>query len=157
MREVSLVRLEQLVLGVAHESRPALAKSNPTVLFVDWGHRSLVVTARLVAWFVAPNVVIGHAAVCFGSVARYLGRLALTMGERDRALEHLRHAVDSSAALRAPGQLAHARLDYALALGAGRDGSRARTLIEQAAAAAAELELPLVARRAESLASPHGG
>jgi hypothetical protein len=38
MCEVSLRRFEQLVLGVAHELRPALAKGNPTVLFVDWGH-----------------------------------------------------------------------------------------------------------------------
>ncbi len=102
------------------------------------------------------NVVIGHGAVCFGSMARYLGRLALTFDERDLALEHLRRALDSSASLRAPVQLAHARLDYAQALGAGRDGGLARTLIEQAAATAAELELPLVARRAESMASPHG-
>jgi DNA-binding SARP family transcriptional activator/tetratricopeptide (TPR) repeat protein len=103
------------------------------------------------------NVVIGHGAVCFGPVARYLGRLALTIGERDQALEHLRRAVDISAALRAPVHLAHARLDHAAALGAGGDWSRARTLIEQAAATASELELPLVARRAESLASVHGG
>jgi hypothetical protein len=53
--------------------------------------------------------------------------------------------------------LAHARLDYALAVRAGGDDRRARELIEQAAATAAELELPLVARRAESLASAHGG
>jgi len=89
--------------------------------------------------------------------ARAMLERALTIGERERALEHLRHAVDSSAALRAPVQLAHARLDYAVALGANGDRGRARTLIEQAAATAAELELPLVARRVESLASPHRG
>jgi hypothetical protein len=103
------------------------------------------------------NVVIGHGAVCFGSVARYLGRLALTVGERDLALEHLRQAVDSSAAMRAPVHLAHARLDHATALGAGGDWSAAQTLIEQAAETASVLELPLVARRAESLASMRGG
>jgi tetratricopeptide (TPR) repeat protein len=102
------------------------------------------------------NVVIGHGAICFGSVARYLGRLALTVGDRDLALEHLRHAVDASAAMRAPVHLAHARLDYAVALGAGGDWSAADTLIEQAAETAAVLELPLVARRAESLASVRG-
>jgi DNA-binding SARP family transcriptional activator len=103
------------------------------------------------------NVVIGHGAVCFGPVARYLGRLALTVGERDLALEHLRRAVDSSAAMRAPVHLAHARLDHAAALAAGGDWSAAHTLIEQAAETAAVLELPLVARRAESLASMRGG
>jgi DNA-binding SARP family transcriptional activator/tetratricopeptide (TPR) repeat protein len=103
------------------------------------------------------NVVIGHGAVCFGSVARYLGRLALTIGERELALEHLRHAVDASAAMRAPVHLAHARLDHASALGAGGDWSAARTLIEQAAETASVLDLPLVARRAETLASIRRG
>ncbi len=103
------------------------------------------------------TVVVGHGAVCFGPVARYLGRLALTLGERDRAAEHLRQAVEASAALRAPVLLAHARLDYAAALGPGGDGTSARTLIDQAAATATVLELPRVARRAESMASLHGG
>ncbi|MGI8715237.1 MAG: ATP-binding protein [Solirubrobacteraceae bacterium] len=94
------------------------------------------------------NVVIGHAAVCFGAVERYLGRLALTTGRRDDALVHLGRAITSSAGLRAPLQLAHARLDYAIALGGGNE---ARRLIEQAAAAASELEWPLVARRADAL------
>jgi tetratricopeptide (TPR) repeat protein len=102
------------------------------------------------------NVVIGHGAVCFGSVARYLGRLALTVGKRDLALEHLRQAVDSSTAMRAPVHLAHARLDHATALVAGGDWSAAQTLIEQAAETASALDLPLVARRAESLSSMHG-
>jgi tetratricopeptide (TPR) repeat protein len=103
------------------------------------------------------NVVIGHGAVCFGSVARYLGRLALAIGERELALEHLRHAVNASAAMRAPVHLAHARLDHASALGAGGDWSAAQTLIEQAAETASVLDLPLVARRAETLASMGGG
>jgi hypothetical protein len=42
MREVSLGRLEQFVLGISRESRPTLAEGNPAVLFVDWGHRSSV-------------------------------------------------------------------------------------------------------------------
>jgi len=103
------------------------------------------------------NVVIGHGAVCFGSVARYLGRLALTIGEPDLALAYLRQAVDSSASMRAPVHLAHARLDHATALGAGGDWTVAQTLIEQAAETASALDLPLVARRADSLASMRGG
>jgi tetratricopeptide (TPR) repeat protein len=102
------------------------------------------------------NVVIGHGAVCFGSAARYLGRLALTIGEREQALEHLRHGVDASAAMRAPVHLAHARLDYASALAAGGDRAAARPLIEQAAEAASALDLPRVARRAERLAGGGG-
>jgi hypothetical protein len=47
MCEVSLCRVEQLLFGIAHELRPALAIGNPAVLFVDRGHRSSVGTARL--------------------------------------------------------------------------------------------------------------
>ncbi len=104
------------------------------------------------------NVVIGYGAVCFGPVERYLGRLATVMGRRsggDRA--SARRDRDREQALRAPVYVAHARLDLAAALSLGGDGSEPRTLIEQAAATAAELDLPLVARRAESLASPLGG
>lgn len=103
------------------------------------------------------NVVIGHGAVCYGPVARYVGRLALTIGRHDEAVALLRQAVDASAALGAVVQLAHARLDYATALGAGGDWAQARPLIQQAAATASQLELALVARRAESLASLHRG
>jgi DNA-binding SARP family transcriptional activator len=103
------------------------------------------------------NVVIGYGAVCFGPVAHYLGRLAMTVGRREAAVQHLRSAIASSTALRAPVHLAHARLDLAAALGAGGDWEQARPLIEQAAATGTELELPLVGRRAELLASPLGG
>jgi len=38
MSEVSLRRVEELLLGAALELRPALAVGNPVVLSVDWGH-----------------------------------------------------------------------------------------------------------------------
>ena len=41
---------------------------------------------ELLAPYRSGNVVIGLAAVCMGSAARYLGRLATTIGDRDRAL-----------------------------------------------------------------------
>jgi hypothetical protein len=41
MSEVSLRRVEELLLGVALELRPALAVGNPIVLSVDWGHSSV--------------------------------------------------------------------------------------------------------------------
>jgi tetratricopeptide (TPR) repeat protein len=100
------------------------------------------------------NVVIGYGAACFGPVSRYLGRLALTIGRRDEAIDHLRRALDASAGLRGPILLAHARIDLAAALGSGTE---ARELIEQAAAVASELELPRVARRADALTSLRGG
>jgi DNA-binding SARP family transcriptional activator len=94
------------------------------------------------------NIVIGMATVCLGSVARYVGRLALTIGERTAALEHLRYAIEANRALAAPVQLAHTQVDLAQALGAGPDG------LAMAAAArrtADDLHLPAVTRRLEQI------
>jgi hypothetical protein len=38
MSEVSLRRVEELLLGVALQLRPTLAIGDPVVLSVDWGH-----------------------------------------------------------------------------------------------------------------------
>ncbi|MGZ6313707.1 MAG: ATP-binding protein, partial [Candidatus Limnocylindrales bacterium] len=95
--------------------------------------------------FADTNVVIGLGAVCLGATSRYLGRLALTLGRRADAVAHLRHAVAANASLQATVELAHAQVDLASALGAGRE---AVEMLEAAEAAAAELRLPAVARRA---------
>jgi hypothetical protein len=90
------------------------------------------------------TVVIGIAAVCLGSTARYLGRLATTMGQPAVAREHLEHALRVNEALQARPQLAHAQLDYAQALGRG---ARSKGLIAAAGETADELGLPAVKRR----------
>jgi DNA-binding SARP family transcriptional activator/tetratricopeptide (TPR) repeat protein len=90
------------------------------------------------------SVVIGIAAVCLGSTARYLGRLALTMERREAGLAHLEQALVVNAGLGAPVQLAHTQLDLALALG---DGDRARELTEAAGRTARELAIPALSRR----------
>jgi tetratricopeptide (TPR) repeat protein len=108
--------------------------------------------ARLIYELLLPyrmvNVVIGLAAVCLGATARYLGRLAATMGNREEATALLERAIARNGALHAPIQLAHAQLDYASLIGRG---ARARDLLEAAARTAQELDLPLVAARAERL------
>ncbi len=91
------------------------------------------------------NVVIGLAAVCQGSAATYLGRLASTMGSRSEAIAYFERALVANAALRAPVRLAHTQLAYAQALGGGRE---AADLKAAAARIAQELGLPAVARRA---------
>ncbi|MBV8953577.1 MAG: AAA family ATPase [Solirubrobacterales bacterium] len=96
------------------------------------------------------NVVIGLGAVCLGSTARFLGRLAATMDSQDAAAEHFERALAGNAALNAPVYLAHTQLDYARLLGA--DDPKARTLVSAAARAAEERGLPAVARRAAELA-----
>ena len=95
------------------------------------------------------NAVIGLAAVCLGSTERYLGRLAATMGDADRARTHLEHAMRANRALNAPVMLAHAQLDYAALDPAD---PRSHALVRAAADTADRLELPAVARRAAALA-----
>jgi tetratricopeptide (TPR) repeat protein len=92
------------------------------------------------------NVVVGLAAVCLGATGRYLGRLAIAMGERAEAIELLEGAMERNRVLTAPIHLAHTQLDYARALG---PGPRAGELLEAAQRTAQELELPFVARRGE--------
>ena len=76
------------------------------------------------------NVVIGLAAVCLGSAARYLGRLAAVMGRGEEAAEHFERALVANAALKAPVFLAHTQIDFAQSLG---PGPRAAELTEAAA------------------------
>jgi hypothetical protein len=45
MSEVNLCRVEELLLGIALQTRPALTKGDSVVLSVDWGHLSSVVAA----------------------------------------------------------------------------------------------------------------
>jgi tetratricopeptide (TPR) repeat protein len=96
--------------------------------------------------FAGLNVVIGLAAVCLGSAARFLGKLALTMGQPEDAAEHFEQALAANARLQAPLWLAHTQFEYGQALG---PGARGRRLIDEAAEMAARLGLTALARRAE--------
>jgi DNA-binding SARP family transcriptional activator len=94
------------------------------------------------------NVVIGLAAVCLGSAARFLGKLAATIGRAGEARGHFERALEANAKLQSPVFLAHTQLDYAQALGRERSASK---LIAAAERTAAELGLPAVGQRAEAL------
>jgi DNA-binding SARP family transcriptional activator len=93
-------------------------------------------------------VVVGLGAICLGAVSRYLGCLALAVGRRGDAQEHLRRAVAANTRLGAVVELAHAQLDLAQALGGGAE---AANLIAAAEAVAADRALTKVARRAAQL------
>jgi tetratricopeptide (TPR) repeat protein len=95
------------------------------------------------------NVVIGLAVVCNGSAARYLGRLAATMGSERDATAHFERALVADAALKAPVCLARTQLAYASML--GPDSPRARALLASATATAEKLQLSAVLRRAAQL------
>jgi tetratricopeptide (TPR) repeat protein len=94
------------------------------------------------------NVVAGIAVICLGSAARYLGKLAATIGRGREAAEHFERALEENARLKSPVLTAHTQLDYAAALGSGLRASR---MIADASDTAAELGLPSVALRAERL------
>jgi tetratricopeptide (TPR) repeat protein len=100
------------------------------------------------------TVVVELAAVCLGSVARYLGRLATVLGRTEDAAGHLQRALECNATLAAPVLVAHTQLDYAELLGAD---DRSTELIDSAAQTAAGLGLARVARRAAHLRDAGAG
>ena len=99
------------------------------------------------------NVVIGFAAVCLGSAASYLGKLAATMGRDEEAARHFERALQANQELRAPACLARTQVDYARAL---HGDPRAEELLAAAARTAQELGLGAVARKAAALESAPG-
>ena len=105
---------------------------------------------ELLAPKAAVAVVAGAGVLCFGAAAGWLGVLALTAGDRRLAREHLAEAVEINRAMRSWLPLAYVQVEYARALG---QGSRARTLLGEARAAAAALGVPRLARRAETVAA----
>jgi hypothetical protein len=103
--------------------------------------------------YAAVNVVIGLAAVCLGSAASFLGKLAATMGRADLAAQHFEGAIQANTALQAPVCLARTQVDYARALG---EGSRSEELLEAAADTAARVGSGSVARRVAALRTRPG-
>jgi DNA-binding CsgD family transcriptional regulator len=72
------------------------------------------------------NVMIGHLVSCYGAADRYLGMLAATLGESDRAEEHFERAMGLNRRMGALTWLAHTEYEYARFLLASRSGERAR-------------------------------
>ena len=107
---------------------------------------SAAILYELLTPFAKLNVVIGLAALCLGSAARYLGKLAVTLGEEKAAGDHFETALEANARLKAPLWLAHTQLDYGHALGRA---ARGRRMVGEARDAATRLGLTALARRAE--------
>jgi DNA-binding CsgD family transcriptional regulator/tetratricopeptide (TPR) repeat protein len=80
------------------------------------------------------NVMIGHLVACYGSADRYLGMLAATLGEWNRAEEHFELAIELNRQMEATTWLAHTYYEYARMRLAGRRDDRARiaALIDEA-------------------------
>jgi DNA-binding CsgD family transcriptional regulator/tetratricopeptide (TPR) repeat protein len=81
------------------------------------------------------NVMIGHLVACYGTADRYLGMLAATLGEPERAEEHFEQAMEQNRRMGASTWVAHTAYEYGrFLLGRGRGSSdRAEALLGEAA------------------------
>jgi hypothetical protein len=100
------------------------------------------------------NVVVGLGAVCLGSVATFVGRLAAVIGRKREAGALFEQGLVANTALRAPLCVARTELEYARALG---PGPRGEDLIAAAERAATRLGVDKLTRDAEQLRSVWAG
>jgi DNA-binding CsgD family transcriptional regulator/tetratricopeptide (TPR) repeat protein len=101
------------------------------------------------------NVMIGHLVACHGAADRYLGMLAATLGESERAEEHFERAMELNRRMGAVTWLAHTAYEYARMLLARGPGERARAgaLLGEAAALAERIGMPALLGRVRALGS----
>jgi DNA-binding CsgD family transcriptional regulator/tetratricopeptide (TPR) repeat protein len=102
------------------------------------------------------NVMIGHLVVCYGAADRYLGMLAATLGEWDRAEDHFEQAIALNRRMEMRTWLAHTEYEYArmlLAQGPS-EGDRATTHLSRAAELAADIGLSALSSRVAALGAP---
>jgi DNA-binding CsgD family transcriptional regulator len=99
-------------------------------------------------------VEIGHGVACYGAADRYLGLLAATLGDPDRAVEHFEQALAFNRAMGASTWVAHTLYAYGRTLrarGRDRDDERASALLTEAATLAERIGMPMLLARARAL------
>jgi DNA-binding CsgD family transcriptional regulator len=99
------------------------------------------------------NVMIGHLVACHGAADRYLGMLAATLGEAERAEEHFERAMELNRRMGAVTWLAHTAYEYGrllLTRGPG-ERDRADALLGEAAALAERIGMPALLGRVRAL------
>jgi tetratricopeptide (TPR) repeat protein len=138
--------------------------SNATaaVLAGVWAELGLRDEAARLAETLAPyhDQISSHPGIWHGSFAHHLGRLAAALGRFDEAEAHFAAAATTHERLGAPGWLARTRLEWArmcLTRALPGDAAAARSLLTQARAAAGELGLLGIARRAATLVATAPG
>jgi DNA-binding CsgD family transcriptional regulator len=101
------------------------------------------------------NVMIGHLVACHGAADRYLGMLAATLGEWDRAEEHFEGAMELNRRMGVATWLAHTAYEYARMLLARGPGERDRVdaLLGEAASLAEWIGMPALLGRIRALDS----
>jgi len=99
------------------------------------------------------NLVIGHVVACYGAADRFLGMLAATLGDLERAERHFERAMELNRRMGARTWLAHTAYQYGRTLVARRDGDRARAaaLLGEAETLAEQIGMPALRRRLEDL------
>ena len=103
--------------------------------------------------FAGGNVMIGHLVSCYGAADRYLGMLAATLGESERAERHFEVALDLNRRMGADTWLAHTAYEYARFLLGRRpaDRSQAQALAVEAATLAGRIGLVGLQNRLRAL------
>jgi DNA-binding CsgD family transcriptional regulator len=101
------------------------------------------------------NVMIGHLVSCYGAADRYLGMLATTLGEWQRAEEHFERGMELNRSMGAATWLAHTGYEYARFVLSRPNGdrSRAAALLGEAAGLAKRIGMPGLLARIQGLGS----
>jgi DNA-binding CsgD family transcriptional regulator len=100
------------------------------------------------------NAVVGHGVTCYGAADRHLGMLAATLGEHDRAVEHLQAALALNRGMGATTWLAHTLYAFGRTLrerGARDDAAAASEMLAEAAALAEQIGMPTLLARTRAL------
>ena len=102
------------------------------------------------------NVMIGQGVACYGSADRYLGMLAATVGEWERAEQHFEDAIALNRQMGTSTWLAHAEYEYARCLLArgGRDPKHVAALLDEAEQLADRIGLQALLGRINALGVP---
>jgi len=107
------------------------------------------------------NVMVGHLVSCYGAADRYLGMLAATLGESERAIEHFERALELNRRMGAATWLAHTSYEYGRFLLARGRGARdqAGALLGEAASLAGRIGMQALLSRIQVLgtAAPGAG
>jgi len=106
--------------------------------------------------FAGGVVMIGHLVACYGAADRYLGMLAATLGEPERAAEHFERALELDGRMGSPTWYAHSAFEYArFLLARGRsERRRGLALLGEAARLAEHIGMLALLQRARAL-GPH--
>jgi DNA-binding CsgD family transcriptional regulator len=99
------------------------------------------------------NVMIGHLVGCYGAADRYLGMLAATLGEAERAEDHFERALELNRRMEMSTWVAHTAYEYARFLHGrgGGGGARAQVLAGEAAGLAERIGMRALLARVHAL------